>query len=71
MIPFLAATSAISAIGDIGSGALSALKQLTSSQQASPKSDTTAASDSFGALLSAHGVGNASAGEKAGGQTVR
>lgn len=71
MIPLLAASSAISAIGEVGSSALEAWKQLTSSHQASPKGDAGSSSDSFGALLSAHGVGNSSAGGAPSAQAVR
>ncbi|MDR3535113.1 MAG: hypothetical protein P4L71_01310 [Acetobacteraceae bacterium] len=71
MIPFFAATSAISAIAQIGSGALAEWKQLTSSQPTSPKDDASSGANSFGALLSAQGVDNGSVVGKRSAQAVR
>jgi hypothetical protein len=59
MIPLFAATSAISAISavdKIGSAAISQWKHLTAGGHAGDKPQAGATSDSFGALLAAHGV---------------
>jgi hypothetical protein len=56
MIPLFAAASAIGAVDKIGNAAISQWKHLTATGHASGNKETGATSDSFGALLSAHGV---------------
>jgi hypothetical protein len=56
MIPLFAATSAIGAVDQVASTALSQWTHLAATGQAGGKKGAGAGSESFGALLSAHGV---------------
>lgn len=56
MIPLFAAATAISTVDKIGNTAISQWKHLAAAGHAGGKQQTGATSDSFGALLSAHGV---------------
>jgi len=56
MIPLFAATTAINTIDSVSRGAAAIWKDLTSSGHAAGKKQVSAGSESFGALLSAHGV---------------
>jgi hypothetical protein len=60
MIPLLAAASAVSAADQIGTTAISQLTHLSGTGQAGGKKGTASASDSFGAILAAHGVSSGS-----------
>jgi hypothetical protein len=56
MIPLLAAASAVSAANQVGTTAISQLTHLSGAGQAGGKKGAASASDSFGAILAAHGV---------------
>jgi hypothetical protein len=56
MIPLFAATSAIGAVENVASTALSQWTHVAGAGQTGGKKATGAASESFGALLAAHGV---------------
>lgn len=66
MIPLLAAVTAINTVNSVGQGALAVWKQWTSSGHAAGKNQASAASDSFGALLAAHGVSSGGTAPSAG-----
>jgi hypothetical protein len=66
MIPLFAATSAISTVDRVGTAALSQWKHLAGGQATDAKQTDAASSDSFGALLAAHGVASSSGPAKPG-----
>lgn len=67
MIPLIAATTAINTVDSVGQGALAVWKQWTASGHAAGKTQGGTASDSFGALLAAHGVSGNDSPSAAGG----
>ena len=60
MIPPVVASTAINAIGQVGSDVLTQWKHLISAGRTAGSNGVSSASDSFGTLLSAHGVNGTS-----------